>query len=270
LEDFSKVELFKDIDSIKDRVEARDHIVGIIPEGDSYYMMTQGNEPQGIVDYAKALEAFYTLDIQIEDSNATIHDFGRTVPPLKQTLVNSLILMMSVIGGMFITLNIVEEKVDNTISAINLTPTTRKTFILGKSMLGLLFPIYGAIVTVLLTGFTDINFLQIILIALASSLISLLLGFIQGIHSDDAMSAIAGLKLLILPLAASVIAIEILGDTWQKFFYWSPFYWAYKGNQAVLSQTGTWGEILFYTGMVLALSAVVYFFLAPRIRKGLE
>lgn len=269
-EQFAKVELFKDIDKIKERVNARDNIVGILPDEDHYYIMTQGNEPENVIDFVKALNSLNELDVQMDESNAEIFEFGRTVPPLKRILVNGVILLLSMMGGMLIAFNIVEEKSDRTISAINVTPTTRKTFIIGKSMLGLIFPIFGTIVIILITGFRDVNFFQLFLIVFASSMLSLLVGFVQGLYSDDIISAASTIKLLFLPLVASVLAVELLADKWQKFFYWSPFYWAYKGNDAVLSQTASWVQILSYTAIVLALCSVVYIFLSPKIRKGLE
>lgn len=270
LKDFAKVELFSDIDKIKERVEKRDNIVGIIPEGDGYYIMVQGNEPESVVEYAKMLNTFFQLDVQIEDTNAEIKEFGRTVPPLKKALVNGSMLFISVLGGMLIALNIIEEKADRTISAINLTPITRKGYILGKSIIGLMLSIFGSIAILLITGFTDVNILQIIIIIFVSSLLSLLIGFIQGINNDDVISAAGSMKLLFLPLVASVVAVEILSDKWQKFFYWSPFYWAYKGNDAVLSFNASWQQILFYSCIVLVICAVAYVLLAPKIRKGLE
>ncbi len=67
-----------------------------------------------------------------------------------------------------------------------------------------------------------------------------------------------------------MLAVEILSGKWQRFLYWNPFYWAYKGNDLVLSKSGSWGQILIYAGIVLFLSGIVYVFLAPKIRKGLE
>ncbi len=270
LEQFAKVELFENEVQIKKRVQERDAMIGIIPENGEYYIMTQGDEAEGIVDYAKILNSFHELDINIEDSNSELIDFGRTVPPLKKTLVNTSILFISILGGMLIALNIVEEKVDNTLSAINLTPTSRVTFVLGKSVMGILLSVFGSIALIFITGFGGINILQLVLVILITSLLSILVGFIQGLTNKDIINAAGSIKLLFLPLIAGVLAIEMLGDKWQKFFYWNPFYWAYKGNDAVLSESGTWGGIMMYSGIVLLLSAIVYLVLAPRIRKGLE
>jgi len=270
LEDFAKVEVFKNVKDIEDRVAKRDNIIGILPDGDDYYILNQGNEVKEVVDYAKILLTFYEQDVQIANSNAEIIDFGRIVPPLKKMLVNIIILMISVMGGMLIALNIVEEKVDRTIRAIHLSPVSRKTFILGKSIMGIFLPIYGTIALVLITGFRDINFFQMLVFVLVSTILSLLVGFIQGLTNDDVINAAANIKILFLPVAAVIVAIEILSDKWQVFFYWIPFYWAYKGNDAILSQTATWSQILLYSVIVLVLSGVVYAYLAPKIRKGLE
>lgn len=267
---FANVELLEDEEEIEERVEGRDSIIGVIPEGEGYYLMAQGNEDESTLEYAKLLNSLYQLDIGMEDSNGKLIEFGRSIPPLKKTLVNSSILLVSILGGMLIALNIVEEKVDNTISAINLTPTSRRTFVLGKSVIGVLLAVLGAIALVFITGLGGINLLQLILILFVTSLLSVLVGFIQGLNNEDVISAAASIKLLFLPMIAGVLAIELLGDKWQKFFYWNPFYWAYKGNDMVLSSTGTWGQILLYSGLVLLISGIVYIFLAPKIRKGLE
>lgn len=269
-EKFSKVQLFNTEDEIKERVEKRDAMIGIIPEKETDYLLIQGNEPQEIVDYAKLLKSFYELNINIKDSNSTLIEFNRTVPPLKKTLVNISILFISILGGMLIALNIVEEKVDHTLSAINVTPTSRVTFLLGKSIMGIILSVFGSVALIGITGFGGINILQLLLVVLITSLLSILVGLIQGLTNTDIIGAAGSIKLLFLPLIAGVLAIEMLGDKWQKYFYWNPFYWAYKGNDLILSQIGTWRQILTYSIFVLGLCAIVYVLLAPRIRKGLE
>lgn len=269
-EQFAKVEQFKTKEAVQARVEERDEMIGILPEGERYYLMTQGNEAAGTVDYAKLLLSFHELDLTIEDSNSELIEFGRTMPPLKKTLVNVSILFISILGGMIIALNIVEEKVDNTLSAINLTPTTRMTYVLGKSVMGVLLSVFGSITLLLITGFADVNFFQLVLVVLITSILSILVGFIQGLTNTDIIGAAGSIKLLFLPIIAAVLAIEMLADKWQKFFYWNPFYWAYKGNDAILAQTGTWREILMYSAFVFLLSSIIYILLVPKIKKGLQ
>jgi hypothetical protein len=268
--DYAVVELFETVDDVRYRVEKRDNIVGILPEKDEYYILAQGDEPEGIVDYVKTLRAYEYFGVTTEDTSVEFVDFGRTIPPIKKMLVNVAIMFCSVLGGMLIALNIVEEKVDNTISAINVTPISRGGFIFGKSIIGILVPVIGTILMLFITGFGDVNMLQILMILLATSIISILVGFIEGINNNDVMEAAGNIKILFLPLMGSVAGAELLADKWQKFFYWSPFYWTYKANDMILSKSGTWGEISMYTVIVVAISALVFMVIAPKIRKGLE
>lgn len=271
LKDYAEIEILGSAEDVEARVLERDDILGILPEGEkSYYILSQGDEPEYMLEFAKMLQVFYENKVTAEDSRAEIVELGRTVPPMKKTLVSGAIMLYSVMGGMLIALNIVEEKADNTISAINVTPLSRLGYIAGKSLMGVLFPLVGTAIMLVITGFRDINFGQALTMVLVSSMVSVLVGFIEGVNNDDIINAAGNMKLLFLPLAGSIAAIELLSDRWQKFFYWSPFYWTYKGNELVLSKSGSWDEILLYAGIVLAISAVVFAVLAPRIRRGLE
>jgi len=269
-EQFAKVELFEDRASMEDRINDRDNIVGIINEDGNYVILAQGNEPEAVTGLAKLVLTFDELDVKIEDSNATLHDFGKTKPPFKAMFVNLSLMMTSVLAGMIIAVNIIEEKGDNTIAAINLTPTSRATFIMGKCVIGVFMSTYGCIAILFLTGYGSVNIGQAVLAILGCTLISILVGFIEGIKNDDVMNAAAGVKMLFLPVAAAVAAVELLSDKWQMLFYWVPFYWTYKGNAAILNDVATWPQILLYTGLVVGLSSVVIAIFAPQVRKGLE
>ena len=268
---FAKVETLRTIEDIEERVKKRDNIVGVLPSTkNEYFILTQGNEPDYVVDYVKNLTAFDHYDITIEDSQAEIIDYERDIPPLKKMMINIAVMFTSILGGMIIALNIVEEKTDNTISAIHLTPVSRIGFIAGKSLIGVFIPVVGIFLMILITGFRDINYFHAFLMTVSSCIISILIGFIEGINNDDVMNAAGNMKMLFLPLGGAVAAVELLADKWQPLFYWIPFYWTYKGNDLVLSNSGSWVDIIKYSGLVLGISAIVFIVLAPKIRKGLE
>jgi ABC-2 type transport system permease protein len=227
LEQFAQVEIFSDMDALTARLEKRDNVVGVIPDGNASYILTQGNEPESVTEFAKLLNSFHALGLDVDETTATFETFGRTESPLKKMLVNISLLMVSILAGMMISLNIVEEKMDNTVSAINVSPVSRVGFILGKSMMGMFLAVYGSIVLVRVTGFTDVNYGQMLLAIGAVTLLSLIIGFIQGLGNDDVMSAAAGMKMMFLPVGAAVAAVELLSDKWQILFYWVPFYWTY-------------------------------------------
>ncbi len=269
-DDFAHVALFGDEQRVEDRVRARDDVVGILPKDGGYYIMTQGNEPESIVEYAKLLNVLYESGVKLEDARSEIIEFDRTVPPLKKMLVNILLLFIPVLTGMLIALNILEEKVDKTVSAINVTPTSRSAFILGKSLTGMFIALFLSIACLLITGFYDINIGQVALLIFSLTILSLIIGFIQGLNSNDVMEAAGSVKLLFLPLAGSIAGYELVSGNWRIFFYWSPFYWAYNANDMILSKSGTWPKLILCVGIILAICGAVYAALAPRIARKLQ
>jgi len=270
MQQFSKVELFSSVDELERRVEKRDDIAAIAPTGKSYEIILQGNESEIVEDYAVLLNTLYELEATEEETTAQLISFGRTVPPLKTILVNMLILMTIMLAGMLIAISIVEEKAENTISAINVTPVSQTVFVVGKSLFGGVVAMVGIIGAVLITGFYDINWFMIILVGLTSMILSLVIGFLQGLSSEDIMEAAGSVKILMLPIGGSIAGYELLADKWQWTMYWSPFYWAYKANTMILSKTADWGTVLLCTAMVIGLSLIVYLVYLPKLRKGLS
>jgi len=270
MKQFSKVELFDSMDELERRVKKRDDIAAIAPTGKSYEIILQGNESEIVEEYAVQLNTLYELGATKEETTAQLTSFGRTVPPLKTMLVVMLIAMTVMLAGMLIAMSIVEEKAENTINAINVTPISQTGFVVGKSLLGGAAALLGIIGAVLITGFYDINWFMIVLVGLTSMILSLVIGFLQGLSSEDVMEAAGSVKLLFLPIAGSIAGYEFLADKWQWTMYWSPFYWAYKANNLILSKTADWGTVLLCTAMVIGLSLIVYLVSLPKLRKGLS
>ncbi len=270
MQDYAKIELFNDIEDIERRIAKRDDVVGLVEVNGEYEVVLQGNEAEVVEQYAKVLQAFYDIGTTKEDTTAVIKDFGHTVPPLKTMLVNMLISMTIMLAGMLIAISIVEEKSENTINAINVTPLSQTGFVVGKSLMGGVIALASIVVSLIITGYSDINWFMIILVGMMSMILTLVMGFVQGLASDDVIEAAANVKMIMLPVAGSIVGYELLADKWQWTMYWSPFYWAYKANLEILSKTASWGSVLISAGMVLAISLVVYLIMRPKIREGLS
>lgn len=270
MEQFAKVELFETEAEAIARVQKRDDVAAILPKGDGYESVIQGNEPEVVGMYAKSLSALYDLGADADESSATLYSFNRTVPPIKTMLVNMLIQMVIMLAGMLIAISIVGEKADNTINAVNVTPISQTEFVIGKSLMGGIVALVSIILSLLITGYYDINWGMIILVGISSMALSLIVGFVQGLASEDVIEAAGNVKLIMIPVAGSIVGYELLAANWQWTMYWSPFYWAYKANQMVLSKTADWPTVLLCTGMVLVLSLVVFFISKSKIREGLS
>ena len=270
MENFAKVEFVDNRTDAVKRVNNRDDVVAMIQKGDGYEIIIQGNESEIVENYAASLSALYELGSTVNETTATMYSFGHSVSPVKTMLVNMLISMTIMLAGMLIAISIVGEKADNTINAINVTPVSQTEFVLGKSLMGGFIALISIIISLLITGYYDINWLMIILVGLSSMVLSLVLGFVQGLASDDVIEAASNIKLIMLPVAGSIVGYELLSANWQWTMYWSPFYWAYKANQLILNKTADWPTVLLSTGMVLLLSSAVYFALKSKIRAGLS
>ncbi len=270
-EDFAKVSEYKDYDALEERVLRRDNVIAIVGSGEDAYILTQGNEPDEVTDYAKLIKSYYEEGVTIDGSTSKIESFGVKTPITKMLWANMGILLTTMLSGMYISLNIVEEKMDNTISAINVAPISRTAWIFGKSIMGIIIALVGSIAMVLIMGIAgNVNFVQLLIFVFVSALIGIMIGFLQGVNSDDVMTAVGSTKMIFFPLAGSVAAYEFMAQKWQWTFWWSPYYWVYRGNVAILNGDMTWLNLLLHGGIVLLITALVYLYTAPRIRKGLE
>ena len=151
-----------------------------------------------------------------------------------------------------------------------MTPLSRSAFIIGKSLLGMVAVFIMSALSLLITGFVGINFWQAALVIFTSTILSMMIGFAQGVSSSDVMEAAGSVKLIFLPLAGSVVGYELVAENWQVLFYWSPYYWAYRANDMILSQSGSWPQLLLSVAVILVVCAAVYAVVSPRVKKGLQ
>ncbi len=270
IESYAKVELFNSVEEIERRVLKRDDIPGVISHEDSFQIIIEGNEDPSVIQMAESLTAFYEIGATRENTTAEIISFEKTVPPLKTVLLNMLILMIVMLSGMIISLGIVEEKNDNTVSAMNVSPISQTAFIFGKSALGVIVAFASIIMSILILGYFHINWFMIITIGFTTMLLTIIVGFLQGINTDDVIEAAAGVKMMMVPIAGGIAVYELAKPQWQWTMYWNPFYWSYKANSLILSQNAQWGEIILYGAIVFVISLAIYFVTIPRIRKGIS
>lgn len=270
LEDFGRVEVMSNIETVKKRVQDTDDIFGLVKYENAYHIFQQGNEMEETVEILDYIVNSYEnqgLKIPIE---VKISDIGWKLSPLKQYGANLLVIFMSVLGGMIILLNIVEEKQYNTLAAVNVSPISRIEFVIGKGLLGFVFPIIHAFGILIILGFPDINYWMVAAVTLSIALISVIIGFVIGVMNDNPISAISSMKMLFIPILASIFGGIYLNKKWLAFLYWSPFYWAYDAMDSILLQEATWNHVLANCGIIVIITGVVFILLSKRIQRGLN
>jgi ABC-2 type transport system permease protein len=270
LEDFGRIEVLDDIETVKKRILDTDDVFGLVKEIDGYNILQQGNETKGTVEILDFIvNSYENEDLEIP-VDFKISDIGWKLSPLKQYGANLLIVFMSVLSGMVILINIVEEKQDNTLSAINVSPITRIEYIIGKGLLGFILPIIHAFGILGILRFPGINYWMITVVTLSIALISIIVGFVIGVMNDNPLSAIASMKFIFIPLLASVFGGIYLDAKWLFLLYWSPFYWAYDAVNSILLKEATWSHVLTNCSIIVFITVVVFAMLRKRIKRGLN
>ncbi|HCX65435.1 MAG TPA: hypothetical protein DHN33_09520 [Eubacteriaceae bacterium] len=270
IEQYATIEYVENVDQLEERVSRIDDVIGITKESNEFQIVQQGNEQEGLLQTTGYVlqsvdESFEDVPIELSFS-----EIGWEFSPAKLQGGNALIILSTILGGMLILLNLVEEKMNNTISAVHVSTVSKAQFVLGKGIMGYLMSIYGAVAAVLILGFDGINYGMLTVTVLSLACISVIIGFSIGVVNDEPIAAIAGMKITFVPVIASIFGAIYLPQAWQVVLYWSPFYWAYDSIVALLLNEATWQQILTNSAIILAITALVFLGLRKRITQGLR
>lgn len=270
LETYAQVELEASQKNVLDRVGQIDDVFGVIENNGKYQLLAQGNEVEGTQEVARLILSQFAHSAQESAINVTFSNVGWEVSPLKLEGANLLILLNTVLGGMLILLNLVEEKMSNTISAMNVTPTKRWEFIAGKGILGFALTFIGALAAVLILKFDGVHYGMLVVSVFFIGLIGGLIGFAIGITNNEPISAIASMKVIFVPILISVFGAMYLPGKWIYLIYWSPFYWAYEIIKKILLLEANWGDVALHSSVIFGTFIIVFLGLRKRIMNGMN
>lgn len=270
LSTYSKVDVVENMEELEERVLRIDDVFGVQLLSDKLELIAQGNEVEGTSEIAKVILLNYNKENTQLPVDVKFSNIGWEISPLKLEGANLLIIFNTILGGMLILLNLVEEKMSNTISAINVSPTRRWEFIVGKGLLGFLLSFIGAFAVILILGFNGINFAMLLVSVLAISFIGAIVGFGIGINNNEPISAIASMKMIFIPVMVSIFGAIYLPEKWLFVLYWSPFYWAYDVIRDILLLNAQWSKVLLNSGIILGITIVVFLGLRRKIIQGLS
>ncbi len=264
------IEIFENQDDVKNRVNDTDDIFGLVKQSDSYNIIQQGNETGGGIDVLDFIVNSYEnqdLELPVE---VNISDVGWRLSPFKQFGGNLLTIFVSVFGGMIILMNIVEEKQENTLAAVNVSAIKRIEYVIGKALLGFILPLVHAFGILAILDYGDINYIMVSVVILSIAVISVIIGFVIGVTNDNILGAISSMKMLFVPILGSIFGAIFLNSKWHFLLYWSPFYWAFDALNSIILQTATWSQILINSGIIILITAIVFMMLSKRIKRGLS
>lgn len=265
-EKYGEVELYDSREQLETRVNDIDDVTGLtIDQQGHYQVLIEGNESENIMPLI--------LRNMNSDDQAAVNfefsDIGYALSPIASVGTVSVIITAIVLSGMLIGLGIIEDKEAGTIGALSVTPMSRGEYVAGKSLVGLFLALTHAYLTLWILGMMHVNLWMVLVITFISSFIALIFGFVMGVISANQMAGMATMKILFLPVSASIVGALFLPDRLQFLLYWSPIYWSYLGLYGIIVETATWGQIVYYSLWIVGLTAVTFLLFKNRIRRGL-
>lgn len=273
LREYATIETVDNREDLETRVLKRDEFIGIHKNPEGEELVLQGNETEQSLELAQILSALYTidkLDKAMDTNNVTFINFQKTISPIKISLSSGLLLMITIVSSMLIAIGLVTEKSDKTIRAANVTPITQTTYILSKSIIGIINFIICSIICLLILGLNYINWIQMAVLLFSISLLSIIIAFAIGLTSKDFIEATGSLKVLMTPLLAGALVYELADKSWHWTVYWNPFYWNYKGIVEIINEESTWPSIILYAVITLFICTITYLVLSKFLRKNLN
>ena len=269
LQTYGKVEIFKDVELVKNRVGEYDDVVGIVlDDSGALTIVCQGNESMEVVELTelvlKEIISPKSLPVKFEESN-----LGNSVPFVTVFSLIFIIMISFLVGGLVIGFNIIEEKESNTLKALNVTPMTRWDFIVGRSLIGLIIPIIHAYLAVWIFRIPNINYAMLLVITFSSSLTGLVFGFLIGAISKNQMSGIANMKVLMIIIVLPLFLSLFLPAERQFFLYWAPTYWTFVALKDLVLQNQTWSQLSMQIMWILLTTFVFFLALNKKIKHGL-
>ncbi|KXG77462.1 ABC transporter permease [Thermotalea metallivorans] len=268
LEQYGSVEIYRDRAELEKRVRGADDIAGITKDGSgNFQIILEGNEAHD----TKVIPQKIIRDMispQNIDVDFSVRDLGYTRSPVARIGAATLILTVLILAGAVIGFNMIEEKDGHTLNALNVTPMRRFEFIIGKSIIGMLLPLAMVYLILWILDIWYINKGMIFVMTLVSSSITVITGFLIGAMSSNQIAGIANMKILLLPLGASVIGALMLPPDKQVFVYWIPTYWSFLGFDGIMKNSLTWGQIGVYAAWILGLTCIMFLLFRGRMKKG--
>lgn len=235
LEAYGRVEQYSDHELLRKRVLGFDDVPGIYKIDGEYVVLLEGNEedyirklPGVILDRIFMEEAVELFTVSLERERAPVREY------------TTLFFLMSLflVGGMFIGLSIVDDRQSGTIRALAVSPVNVLEYMIAKSALGLLLVVASSlVVATIILGPGAINYPLLLIWIVASLGLTVLIGFLIGLISNNVIAAIAMIKVMAMFITGVILAFLFIPDHLKWLLYVFPNYWSVEGFYRLFIQT---------------------------------
>lgn len=282
LETFAEVKTYPNIEEMEQKLRGTGTVEGLYwnPDKEQYVSVLERNIEKNKLfsNGARVIRHYYAEKDHPDRSktNTFIYDIPEELSDRSKTSPVATMggaiffLMMCFISAFIIGLGMVNDKELGTNKALQISPLTKAEYFIGRCILPLLNMAFYAIVALLLLGLIHVNILQVYIVVIISFSITLLLGLLIGALAHNDNEAIGIGKMMGMLLMLSVLGGTLLPDNWQWVVYWTPFYWVYDVLESVFTQTATWADFAWKSGLIVLINAAYFMLLKKPIVKGLS
>ncbi|MFQ6089318.1 MAG: ABC transporter permease, partial [Candidatus Methanofastidiosia archaeon] len=184
---------------------------------------------------------------------------------LQVRLIPFLLIVAAMIGGLIISMSLIEEREKKTLNAVMVTPITPFEVILAKSLYGLFLGlVLGILILVFNSSLTGELYLVMIFLILGI-LFSVGIGLMAGVLMDNITDLIARMKIfnLFLQFPALVILFPQIPQWIGKFF---PTYYFIDPILAITQKGATWSDV-WWEAVILIFCDVFVLVLAAKVLR---
>jgi ABC-2 type transport system permease protein len=282
LDEFGNIEKYDSVEKMKQRLRGIGSAEGLYwkPSTQQYISMVERTIEENQLFSTAAIYIRQNYYRKNYPEAVRVTEFSSKVPPeLENRTKASPVATMG--GAIFLTfmvfilsyvigIGIVTDKEYGTNLAIQVSPVNKVDYYIGKSLFPLILIVFYTIIALLILGLMHVNILQVYTVALSSFFNTLLFGLLIGALAKNEVESIGIVKLLGVILALVVLGAAILPDSWKWITYWAPFYWVFNMYEGIFTETITWIEILWKSGLTIGLSGLYFLLLHRKIIKGLS
>lgn len=264
LEQYGKVEVLKDADAVRDRVQRPDAMAGVVNRDGKPVLVFEGNEPEEIVhSYIAALEHALTGEDLL---TLTQKNVGSARSLLSEYMIIGLLMMTIFLGAVVPGFNLIHEKETKAVKALDISPMTTTDYVAARGVLAVSIGLVTALLVTLILAGTAVNYWLLISALLVSALLTTLLTMLVGVFADNQITAIAVLK-IIMPLYLALPIISMFLPEKLQFLFWIlPNYWQFQMLKVIFIG----GESFWLSAaLTLGLSIVFMTVLTPILKKKL-
>jgi len=236
MEAYGKVERYPDYDRLRQRVLAFDDVPGIYCSGGEYVVLLEGNEE----NYVRQLPGII-LDRLLHGEDLvelSAISLGREKSPVREYTTMFFLMSTFLAGGMLIGWSIVDDRQSGTIRALAVSPINVFEYMIAKSALGLVvMATLTLVVATILLGPAAINYPLLLIWVLSSWGVTIAIGFLIGLFSNNLITAVAMIKVIGLFITGVTMGTLFLPERLKWLLYVFPNYWSAEGFNRLFIRT---------------------------------